>query len=41
MSHALKRIDPVVYRCGLSDYANELFCEIEEEEIEEEEIKSA
>ena len=34
MSNALKKIDPVVYRCGLSDYASALFCEIEEEEIE-------
>lgn len=38
-SHALKRIDPIAYRCGLSDYATELFEEIEEEEIEEEEIE--
>lgn len=35
-SYALKKIDPVVYRCGLLDYASALF-----EEIEEEEIKSA
>lgn len=34
MSNALKKIDPVVYRCGLLDYARALFCEIEEEEIE-------
>lgn len=37
MSNALKKIDPVVYRCGMLDYANELFEEIEEEEIEEDE----
>lgn len=29
-SHALKEIDPIAYRCGLSDYASALFCEIEE-----------
>lgn len=34
-SYALKEIDPIAYRCGLSDYASELFDEIEEEEIEE------
>ena len=33
-SHALKEIDPIAYRCGMSDYVNELFEEIEEEEIE-------
>ena len=36
-SYALKEIDPIAYRCGLSDYASELFCEIEEEEEEEDE----
>ena len=36
-SYALKEIDPIAYRCGLSDYASELFDEIEEEEIEEDE----
>ena len=36
-SHALEKIDPIAYRCGMLDYANELFEEIEEEEIEEDE----
>ena len=35
-SYALKEIDPIAYRCGLSDYASELFDEIEEEEEDEE-----
>lgn len=38
-SYALKEIDPIAYRCGISDYASLLFDEIEEEEIEEEEIE--
>ena len=29
-SHALQKIDPIAYRCGLSDYASALFEEIEE-----------
>lgn len=35
-SHALEKIDPIAYRCGLSDYASSLIEEIEEiEEYEE------
>lgn len=36
-SYVLKKINPIAYRCGLSDYESELFDEIEEEEIEEDE----
>ena len=35
-SVALERLDPIAYRCGLSDYHNSLLSDIEEVEIDDE-----
>ena len=36
-SYALKQLDRIAYRCGMLDYANSLYGDIEEIEEEEEE----